>query len=482
MRNRRDFLRGAACAAAVPALPAWLCRAGARPGGAEALARSGWPGVGVPAHPWAQAERIVAGIQPPRFPPRDWDLRAFGARPGADATAAFAAAIAACARAGGGRVVVPPGAFATGAIWLKSGVNLHLRSGAVVRFSPDPAKYPLVLTRFEGMELMNYSPLIYAFGQHDIAITGEPGAVLDGGAGPDAWWPWKNRHHHPNQDAGRRQLYRLAQAGVPPRQRVFGPGHYLRPQFVQPYRCRNVLLAGLTLRNSPMYHLHPVLCRNVTVRRMRLESTGPNTDGCDPESCRGVLIEDCHFATGDDCIAIKSGRDRDGRRLHAPAQDIVIRRCTMARGHGAVTIGSEDTGGIFHVYAGDCQMDGAALWYGLRIKDNARRGGVVEHIHARRLTAGRLARAALQITFFYGAGEHGRYRPLVRGVSVTDMRVRQVPRALDLRGFPQDPIQNLTLTDCAFSGVTQANVIENVSGARWRNVTINGRPLRQLGP
>lgn len=269
---------------------------------------------------------------------------------------------------------------------------------------------------------------------------------------------------------------------MPPAQRIFGPGHYLRPQFVQPYRCRNVLIAGLTLRNSPMYHLHPVLCRNVTVRRMRLESTGPNTDGWDPESSRGVLIADCHFATGDDCIAIKSGRDRDGRRLHAPARNIVIRRCTMTRGHGAVTLGSEDTGGIFHVYAEDCQMEGAALCYGLRIQDNARRGGVVEHIHARRFAAGRLGRAAVQITFFYGAGEHGRFRPVVRGVAVTGTHVRQARRALHLRGFPQDPTQNVALTDCAFSGVTQANVIENVSGARWRHVTINGRPLRQLRP
>ncbi|MGH9507589.1 MAG: glycoside hydrolase family 28 protein [Terriglobales bacterium] len=465
MRNRREFLRAAACAAAIPALPGWA---------------SGQAGGGEAADPWTQAARIAAAVRPPQFSRREWDLRRSGARPGQDATAAFAAAIAACARAGGGRVVVPPGEYPTGAIRLRGGVNLHLLAGAVIRFVPDPAKYPLVLTRFEGLELMNFSPLVYAYGQRNIALTGEPGAVLDGGAGPRAWWPWKNRRHHPNQIADRRRLYQLAQAGVPPAQRVFGTGHYLRPQFVQPYRCANVLIQGVTLRHSPMYHLHPVLCQNVTVRGVRCLSAGPNTDGCDPESSREVLIEHCHFSTGDDCIAIKSGRDRDGRRLRTPSRQILIRGCRMARGHGAITIGSEDTGGVFHVYAQDCAMDGAKLWYGLRIKDNARRGGVVEHIHARRLRAGRLARAGVEITYDYGAGPHGSYRPVVREVSLENFEVGAVPQAFDLRGFPRDPISALRFSDCAFRGVTEPNVVENVTGVRLERVSINGHPIRHL--
>jgi polygalacturonase len=243
-----------------------------------------------------------------------------------------------------------------------------LTKGSKILFSTRPDDYlPLVYTRWEGVELMNYSPLVYAFEQKNIAITGE--GTLDGQATDHNWWPWKGnksdgwKEGTPNQnDKDKRPaLFAMAEKNVPVSQRKFGPGFYLRPQFIQPYKCDNVLIEGVTVVNSPMWNINPVLCNNVTVRKVTVNSDGPNSDGCDPESCKNVLIKDCYFNTGDDCIAIKSGRNADGRRINIPSENIIIQECTMANGHGGVVIGSEISGGVRNVFAEDCTMSSPTL-------------------------------------------------------------------------------------------------------------------------
>ncbi|HEX7958786.1 MAG TPA: glycoside hydrolase family 28 protein, partial [Terriglobales bacterium] len=255
--------------------------------------------------PWQQLPEILARIKPPAFPNRDFEITKFGAVGDnkTDCTEAFRKAIAACNAAGGGRVTVPAGEFLAGAIHLKSNVNLHVASHATIKFSTDPKQYlPLVFTRWEGNELMNYSPFIYAFEQHNIAITGE--GTLDGQADNEHWWPWTGRDRwgwkqgQPSAGKARNLLHEMAEKGTPVSERKFGEGSYLRPQFIQPYRCKNVLIEGLTIKNSPMWEVTPVLCTNVTVRKLNISSLGPNNDGCDPESCTDVLIEDCSFNTG----------------------------------------------------------------------------------------------------------------------------------------------------------------------------------------
>ena len=212
-------------------------------------------------------------------------------------------------------MVVPAGTFLTGAIHLQSNVNLHLTAGATLLFSTDLNGYlPVVFNRYEGIECMGYSPFIYAFGQENIAVTG--GGVLDGQAGYENWWGWvkpfaEARGKSRRLNADRERLLAQGEEGLPVARRLFGPDHVLRPSFIEPYRCKNVLIEGVAIRRSPMWEINPVLCANVTVRGVRVDSTGPNNDGCDPESCRDVLIEDCTFNTGDDCIAIKSGRNAD---------------------------------------------------------------------------------------------------------------------------------------------------------------------------
>jgi polygalacturonase len=426
--------------------------------------------------PWERLPAILAGIRAPEFPDRDFPVTDFGARPdgGRDATAAFRAAIEACARAGGGRVVVPPGVYLTGPIHLKSRVNLHVSEGATIRFSRDPAAYlPVVRTRWEGVELMGYSPLVYAYEQHDVAITGK--GTLDGQADAEHWWPWKRNGHPQSQKPDRDRLFAQAEAGVPVAARVFGAGHYLRPQFVQPYRCTNVLVEGVTITNAPMWVIHPVLSRNVIVRGVTVVSSGPNNDGCDPESSSDVLVEDTLFDTGDDCIAIKSGRNADGRRLGVPSERILVRGCRMRAGHGGVTIGSEVSGGVRDVFVERSVMSSPDLERGIRLKTNAMRGGTIENVFVRDVEIGE-AGSAIDIDMLYEEGAAGPFTPVVRRVEVDRMRVEKARYAFFIRGLEASPVEGVRVEDSVFRGVAQGSLLENVKELVLRNVVLE--PVR----
>jgi polygalacturonase len=435
---------------------------------------------------WDAVPEILARIRPPVFPSRDFVITDYGAVGDGEAlcSEAFRRAIEACSGAGGGRVVVPAGRFLTGPIHLRSNVNLHVAEGGTIAFSSDETLYlPPVFSRWEGVEVMNYSPFIYAFEQENVAITG-PG-VLDGQSDRTAWWPWNGSPTYggsrsgPNQVEARQRLFRMAEEGVPVARRVVAPGGYLRPQFVQPYRCRNVLIEGVTIRNSPMWELHPVLCQNVTIRGVRIESHGPNNDGCDPESCRDVLIEDCYFDTGDDCIALKSGRNADGRRLATPVENVIIRGCQMKDGHGGVTIGSEISGGARNIFAEKCTMDSPNLERGLRLKTNAMRGGIIEHVYMRDCTVGEVSNAVLSIDYEYEEGSRGEFMPIVREIEMRGVTSEKSTYPLFLRGFENDPIQSVRLVDCHFRGAERPSVLEHVAGLELERVTINGQPVEE---
>jgi polygalacturonase len=434
--------------------------------------------------PWLRISELESRIIPPVFPQRDFELTRYGAVGDGmmDCSDSFVRAIRDCAQSGGGRVVVSGGSFLTGPIHLKSNVNLHVAAAATIKFSTDPARYlPPVLTRFEGMELMNYSPLIYAYEQENIAITGE--GTIDGQADCSHWWPWKGRSVCGSQTAGPEQskarslLVEMVARGDAVSNRVFGYGNYLRPQFIEPYRCKNVLIEGVTLKRSPMWHVHPVLCTNVTVRNLKIISDGPNTDGCDPESCKDVLIQDCYFSTGDDCIAIKSGRNNDGRRVPVPSENIIIRGCRMNQGHGGITVGSEISAGVRNVFAERCTMDSPSLNQALRFKNNAVRGGLLENFYFRNIEVGQVAEAVIAVDFNYEEGANGPFTPVLRNVVISALKSHKSKYALNLQGLPKAPIANVTLNDCIFENVGNGNILKNVAGLEMHKVELNGKAV-----
>ncbi len=412
---------------------------------------------------WDAVPQILAHIKAPVFPAKNFYITDFGAKAGGttDCTEAIAKAIAACHEAGGGHVVVPDGTFLTGAIRLLSNVDLHLDDGAVLQFSTDVQKYlPLVRVRYEGVECMNFCPPIYAYGQENIGVTGR--GTLDGGGAP-AW----------SRATGTR---RTIDVTLPVEQRLMGPGAGLRPNFVVPYECKNILIDGLTIHNSPMWEINPVFCTNVTVRNLRIDSHGANNDGCDPDSCRYVLIEGCIFDTGDDCIAIKCGKDDDGRRVNRPTEFVIVRDCVMKDGHGGVTLGSECTPAIRNVFVENCRMSSTQLNAVLRFKNTPVRGGIIENVFARNLDVGSVAtgnsRAAFLIEFTYMNSLTGPYVPVLRNVNVTGIRGVDIPRLVSLTAGATAVIENIRIADSVFAGPAPAELEQNQGRITFTNVTL----------
>ncbi|MGO8680426.1 MAG: glycoside hydrolase family 28 protein [Limisphaerales bacterium] len=412
---------------------------------------------------WAQVPEILARIQAPVFPARDFIITNYGAVADGqtDCTLAIGKAIDACAGSGGGSVVVPSGEFLTGPIHLKGSVDLHLDKDATLKFSTNFSAYlPAVFSRFESVECYNYSPFIYAFGQKNVAVTGE--GTLDGQATEENWLRWKGKKGGTdNQMAANGRLKKMAQDGVPVEQRRFGDGDYLRPNFIQFNRCRNVMVAGVRIRNSPMWEINPVLCTNVIVCGVDVVSHGANNDGCDPESCRDVLIEKCLFDTGDDCIAIKSGRNNDGRRIGVPSVNLIIRGCTMRDGHAGTAIGSEISGGCSNVFVENCEMSSPHLNCALRLKSNAVRGGVLQNIFMRNVNVGQVADSVLQIDFLYEEGTNGIYKPVARNVAMENITVDHTPRVLNVRGFPAAKISNVRIYNSTFRQIEKPDVVQD---------------------
>jgi polygalacturonase len=585
--QRRRFLRGTATAGAL-------------------LATGPVPVAAAPAaDPWARAQQIVERCRRPLvFRKEDFVITAYGARscplvpaqsvwrkevrdvqtpaPGAtDCYPAIAAAIAAASQAGGGRVLIPSGSwYCKGPIVLRSNVHVHLAAGAQVYFSADPADYAkygdidcgkagrLVLSRWQGNDLLNYSPLVYAFNQSNIALTGEDWtSVLNGQAGVNVaagtgpWWDWIDRREgvvnaasvnplnapletvapdltpaqraliqgtHPRWNGDTRYLPALSEAGVPVARRIFGIGHHLRPCMIELIDCSDVLLEGYQTVDAPFWQHHPVHCRNLRISRVNMESLGPNNDGFDPESCDTVLVEHCTFNTGDDCIAIKSGKNRDTQ--YGATRNVVIQDSVMNSGHGGVTLGSEMAGGIEHVYAQRIEFRNAhwatdSLGTAIRLKANMNRGGFLRHLYVRDVTVpnGVDARARSIVapdpaTPFKGVATGGgaivtidcnyapaddavRTRPTaVSDIHIANLRAKNVtmadgayscwqavvilgPVAASFNGpagTPIPPVTNVTISDCDFGtprNGAEPVYVHNARNVVLKNVTIAGKMI-----
>lgn len=440
-------------------------------------------------------KRIEQSIKAPTFPERDFVITKYGAKTGNTAAKnqkAINKAILACSKRGGGRVIVPAGTYLTGAITLLSNVNLVVEKDAKLQFVFEPDLYPVVPTRWEGLDCHNVSPCIYAYKQQNIAVTGE--GTIDGGGSKETWWQWTGVPYFggapdklPNQRSGTRaRLLKQAEDGVDMNERIFTKNDGLRPQLINFNQCENILLEDLTLLRSPFWVIHPLLSKNITVRGMKIINDGPNGDGCDPESCDGVLIEKCYFNTGDDCIAIKSGRNRDGRLWDRPSENIIIRNCEMKNGHGGVVIGSEISGGCRNVYAENNVMDSPELERVVRIKTNTCRGGIIENINARNIKVGVCKESVLKINLDY---EHNEiccrgYIPTVRNINIENITCEKSQYgvqiiALDTACYVYD----INVKNCRFNGVRDGNSIKGMTrDVRFDNLFINGSLALQEKP
>ena len=436
---------------------------------------------------FAQAEAIVAAIKQPVFPDKTFLITDYSAVEG-DSTALYHEsinnAILACHNAGGGKVVVPQGTFYTGPITLLSHVNLHIEKGATLKFSTNPTDYfPAVLSRWEGIDCYNAHPLIYAYKAENIALTGE--GTLDGQGSKTDWWYMKGGRHTiegmPDQitSGGRARLFGAAENGIPVEERIMTPADALRPPFVSFMNCTSALIEGVYITNSPFWVIHPIFCQDLIVRGVRINSHGPNNDGCDPESCKNVLIENCVFDTGDDCIAIKSGRNNDGRKWNIPSENIVVRRCQMKDGHGGVVVGSEISGGYRNLYVEDCEMDSPNLDRVVRIKTNACRGGVIENLFVRNVRVNECNEAVMRINLLYEPNEdcNAAFPPVVRNVYLSNITSQKSKYGIIIDGFEDKAnVYNIHVTDCEFNNVSKGNT--RISGMTENicldNLKING--------
>ncbi len=443
---------------------------------------------------WKSIYTITKEMKDPVFKNKVYNVIDFGAKGDGVTknTAAINEAIERCSIDGGGHVVISKGTYLTGAVHLKSNVDLHLEAGAVLKFSTDSKDYlPLVQTRWEGDDCFNYCPLIFADGQTNFALTGK--GLLDGQGSVTNWWPWKGIvkmgfvKGSPSQldPLCRPLLKKYNDTQVPVAMRQMGEGFYLRPQFINFIHCKNFKIEDVTITNSPFWVIHPLLSQNVIVRNVTVNSEGPNNDGCDPESCTNVLIENCIFNTGDDCIALKSGRDFDGRRANAPIENVLIKNCHMRKGHGGVSMGSEISGGCKNIFVENCEMSSPELDRAILIKTNNNRGGTTDGVYVRNVIVGEVRDAILSINTSYHVDTEGQgnFIPMIRNVYLSHVNSKKSTYALWLDGLKgQHTVSNIEVRNCIFSGVKKPNFFQYVDHVILNHVMIDGKLLNEQLP
>jgi len=432
---------------------------------------------------WDEVPGIIASIQQPVIPDALYNITDFGAIPDndSDILPALNAAISLANTNGGGKIVIEQGTwYCKGPIHLLSNIELHLEEGSVVIFSDNPEDYlPQVLTRWEGTELYNYSPFIYAYQAVNVAITGK--GLLDGNVAK-TFGKWR-----PQQKEAQLRLREMGANQTPVYERIFGEGDYLRPSMIQFFACTNVKVEGVSVKDSPFWVIHLVACHNAVVRGVSVDSRILNNDGVDIESSSNVLIENNRFTTGDDSIVIKSGRDQDGWRMGRPSERIIIRNNYM-EGHNALAIGSEMSGGVRHVFMENNQL--GEVRGSLYFKANQDRGGVVENIHIRNISVESSYKPLIQFRTDYPGLRHGGHIPVFKNITIENVTVNETGRLIDIRGLESKPISKVTIRNvhAKKSSLTdeeykQALIIDTnrtfITDLILENVTLSGSPVTQ---
>ena len=387
--------------------------------------------------PWGEQSFLI-----PSFKDIEFNILDYGAK--TDTTfnnqKSIQEAIDKCNSTGGGRVIIPEGIWKTSYIELKSNVNLYLEKGSTLSFIDSIPLYAVpTFTRWEGLECMNFHPLIYAKDQENIAITGE-GTIKGNGA---KWW----KHARGTQKISLKKLYDLVEAGVEPEKRnclAFEPTSYLRPSMVQFINCNKILVDGIELHSGPMWTTHFVYCTNLIARNLTVLTVGGNNDGIVPDACNGVLIDKCYFSTGDDCVVIKSGLNEDGWRVGKASENIIIKNCKTNHGHGGVVIGSEMSGGVRNVYAHDCDFSNTDR--GLRIKSMKGRGGVIENLWFENIRMDSIKKEAIKINMHYGSSSiepRSDSLPTFHNFYYKNIHSTNSEFAVRIQGIEGHPVENI---------------------------------------
>ena len=421
----------------------------------------------------------------PVFKKQVFRIDAYGGVAGGETknTGAIRKAIAACHQAGGGTVIVPQGKWLTGPVHLKSNVQLEIVEGAELIFTDDISDYlPAVESAWEGLDCYNYSPLIYAVGCENIGLIGKGRLTCI----RDGWKPWDARSKSHMETL--KNLYYMAAEGVPVEKRqVANDKARMRPPFIQFLRCRNVLIEGLTIRNSPFWTIHPLKCENVIARDLDIQAYGHNTDGIDPDQTRNMLIEHCLFDQGDDAIVIKAGRNHDGWRGQ-PSENIVIRHCIVRKGHRFLAIGSEMSGGVRNVYLHNCKLDknSGSVRSLLYIKTNHRRGGFVENIYVKDATAKEVGSGVLEIEtdVLYQWRQLvetvDRRLTTIRNINLENITIGVAEYGVRIRGEQELPVRDVTLTNVRVDKVlSEPRLLSHVEDLKENQVTFGREKLQQ---
>ncbi len=384
-----------------------------------------------------------------------------------DCKPAFDRAIKKATKQGGARIVIPSGTYyLCGPIHLQSNICLDLQEGATLKFSPDPKYYPLVNTSWEGTYLYNYSPFIYAFNANNIAIIGK--GKIDGNA-MSTFATWKEKQR-PDLQSSRNMNHNE----TPTESRIFGNGHYLRPQLIQFYQCKNITLEEIFITNSPFWCVHFLQSENIICRSLRYDAKLVNNDGIDPESSRNILIENIQFNNGDDNVAIKSGRDNDGRNLAMPSENIVIRNCHF-KGLHAVVIGSEMSGGVQNIFVEDCTYAGYCK-RGIYLKTNPDRGGFIRNIFVRNCQFGEVEDLIYATSMYAGEGLDNHFFTKVENIYIDNITCQQVNKAaLVLQGTPQEPIRNVVFKNIEIQNAKNAISFDDTEAVTLQNIHIGGK-------
>jgi polygalacturonase len=424
--------------------------------------------------PWPEANKILCEVVPPSFPNTTCKVTDYGAVADGttDNTDAFKKAIRACAQKGGGHVEVPAGEYVSGAIELLDEIDLHLDAGSTITFSGDPTKYPLVLTRNQGIELMNHSPAIYAYGRTNVALTGQ--GVLD-----DAGTATFNKGFC---NAAWSTIQGWGDSGfLPVSKRLLPAGQSIRESFVEFYACKNVLIQGVSLKNAQFWQTHIVLSSNVTVDGITEDASNGNTDCFDPESSDHVVLKNSHLSCHDDCIAIKSGRDNDGRRVNVPTSNVVLMDTSCATPFGLITLGSEESAGIQNVYAYNLTTHQSAFYNGVNhlveMRANQARGGGAININVDTVHNAHVRSAVVAENTSYNAGgcnsKVGNVTPIFDDLTFRHIEITGASQVLDLIGVGGHPT-NVTISDSTFSNIRNATSTISNANVTYKHVTVNG--------